>query len=117
MMIAIPDVLDAETLARVRAIIDAAPWVDGNVTSGYQSALAKRNMQLPEDSAAAREAGAAFSARVLAEYLDSRINWGKGRGVDRGFDATVSAAAEKIRTSLPDRNTANPDYRDRKSVV
>ena len=57
MMIAIPDVLDAETLARVRAIIDAAPWVDGNVTSGYQSALAKRNMQLPEDSAAAREAG------------------------------------------------------------
>ena len=57
MMIAIPELLDAETLARVRAIIDAAEWVDGNVTSGYQSALAKRNMQLPEDSAAAREAG------------------------------------------------------------
>lgn len=57
MMIAIPDVLDADALARVRAIIDAAEWVDGNVTSGYQSALAKRNMQLPEDGAAAREAG------------------------------------------------------------
>jgi len=58
MMIAIPDLLDAAAVARVRALIDAAEWVDGNVTSGHQSALAKRNMQLPEDSVAAREAGA-----------------------------------------------------------
>jgi len=57
MLIAIPDVLDAAALARVRAIIDAGEWVDGNVTSGPQSALAKRNRQLAEDSAAAREAG------------------------------------------------------------
>ena len=57
MMIAIPDLLDAAAVARVRAIIDAAEWVDGNVTSGHQSALAKRNEQLPEASAAAREAG------------------------------------------------------------
>ncbi|AGH49953.1 MULTISPECIES: Fe2+-dependent dioxygenase [Sphingomonadales] len=58
MMIAIPDLLDAGALARVRALIDAAQWVDGNVTSGRQSALAKQNEQLPEDSDAAREAGA-----------------------------------------------------------
>ena len=57
MLIAIPDVLDADELARLRATIDAAEWVDGNVTSGQQSALAKRNEQLPEDGAAAREAG------------------------------------------------------------
>jgi PKHD-type hydroxylase len=57
-MIEIPALLDAEALARVRAIIDRADWVDGNVTSGHQSALAKRNSQLPEESAAAREAGA-----------------------------------------------------------
>ena len=57
MLIAIPDVLDADALAHVRAIIDAAEWVDGNVTSGHQSALAKRNAQLPEESAAAREGG------------------------------------------------------------
>ena len=37
--------------------IDVARWVDGNVTSGYQSAQAKRNEQLPEDSAEARECG------------------------------------------------------------
>jgi PKHD-type hydroxylase len=57
MLIAIPDLLDRAELARLRGIIDAAEWVDGNVTSGHQSALAKRNEQLPEESAAAREAG------------------------------------------------------------
>lgn len=57
MLNAIPEVLDTVALARVRAVIDGAEWVDGNVTSGAQSALAKRNRQLPEDSAAARDAG------------------------------------------------------------
>ncbi|MEG3180914.1 Fe2+-dependent dioxygenase [Sphingomonas sp. LT1P40] len=58
MMIAIPELLDVDAVARVRRIIDAAEWVDGNVTSGHQSALVKKNEQLPEGSAAAREAGA-----------------------------------------------------------
>lgn len=57
MMLAIPDLLDADAVARVRAVVDAGDWVDGNATSGHQSALAKKNMQLPEDSPAAREAG------------------------------------------------------------
>lgn len=64
MMIAIPDVLDQAGVARVREIVDSAEWVDGNVTSGHQSALAKRNMQLPEDGTAAREAG-----RIVLEAL------------------------------------------------
>jgi PKHD-type hydroxylase len=58
MLIPIPELLDAAQVARIRGLIDAAEWVDGNVTSGPQSALAKRNEQLPEGSAAAREAGA-----------------------------------------------------------
>ncbi len=58
MLIAIPDLLDSDRLGRIRALIDAAEWVDGNVTSGPQSALAKSNEQLPEESAAARGAGA-----------------------------------------------------------
>lgn len=57
MLIAIPHLLDASTVARVRAVIDAAEWVDGNATSGSQSALAKKNEQLPEGSQAAKEAG------------------------------------------------------------
>ncbi|MDO7843708.1 Fe2+-dependent dioxygenase [Sphingomonas immobilis] len=57
MLIAIPDLLDAAQLAEVRGLIDAADWIDGNATSGAQSALAKHNTQLPEDSEAARRAG------------------------------------------------------------
>ncbi|MGR6329041.1 Fe2+-dependent dioxygenase [Sphingomonas sp. XXL09] len=57
MLIAIAEVLDAAALARVRGLIDAADWVDGNATSGPQAALAKRNRQLSEDDAAARQAG------------------------------------------------------------
>jgi PKHD-type hydroxylase len=64
MMLAIPDLLDKEGVARVRSIIDSGEWQDGNATSGHQSALAKRNQQLPEDSGAAREAG-----RLVLEAL------------------------------------------------
>jgi PKHD-type hydroxylase len=56
-MIQIPEVLDAARLAEIRELIDAAHWIDGNVTSGQQAALAKRNRQLPEDSPAAKRAG------------------------------------------------------------
>lgn len=64
MMLPIPDVLDKEGVARVRSIIDAGAWEDGNATSGPQSALAKKNEQLPEDSAAAKDAG-----RLVLEAL------------------------------------------------
>jgi PKHD-type hydroxylase len=57
MLLHVPSVLSEADVARVRAIIDAAPWVDGNATSGAQSALAKENLQLPEESEAARAAG------------------------------------------------------------
>lgn len=57
MLTVIPDLLDAAEMQRVRDLLENAQWIDGNVTSGHQSALAKRNMQLPEDNPKAREAG------------------------------------------------------------
>jgi PKHD-type hydroxylase len=57
MLTVIPDLLQADELHAVRALIDDAQWVDGNVTSGHQSALAKRNLQLPEDAAESQAAG------------------------------------------------------------
>lgn len=57
MLYPIPDLLDAAGVAQVRTLIDAAEWVDGNITSGYQSALAKKNLQLPENTPEAVEAG------------------------------------------------------------
>ncbi|WP_422061267.1 Fe2+-dependent dioxygenase [Sphingopyxis sp.] len=53
----IPDVLDAAGVAKLRSLIDAADWTDGNETSGPQAALAKQNQQLPEFGDTAAEAG------------------------------------------------------------
>jgi PKHD-type hydroxylase len=69
MMIHIPQVLTKDQVARLRALIDAAEWIDGNATSGAQSALAKRNEQLPEDSPAAKAAGEAILDALSANPL------------------------------------------------
>jgi len=58
MLIAIPELFSPAQVAELRSIIDAAEWVDGNATSGAQSALAKQNEQLPEGGEAHRRAGA-----------------------------------------------------------
>ena len=65
MLTVIPDLLTPAQLVALRAELDAADWIDGNATSGAQSALAKRNTQLPEDSAAAR-AGGSMALDALA---------------------------------------------------
>ena len=57
MLLSIPGVLSKDAVAALRCEIDAAEWIDGNATSGHQSALAKRNLQLPEDSPAGKKAG------------------------------------------------------------
>lgn len=101
MMISIPDLIDTDTLSRVRAIIDRADWVDGNVTSGHQSALAKQNEQLPEDSAAAREAGSIIldalgqSALFVAAALPLKVfpplfnRYGEGHGFGTHVDNAI----------------------------
>jgi PKHD-type hydroxylase len=57
MLTIIPEILNKAQIAEYRALMDKAEWVDGNVTSGQQSALAKNNMQLPEGSPLARQIG------------------------------------------------------------
>lgn len=57
MLIQIPNILTADEVSRVRSMIEAASWVDGKVTAGQQAAEAKLNLQIPEGSASAREAG------------------------------------------------------------
>lgn len=58
MLLHIPAVFTKDEVATLRSRLDAGPWADGNVTSGHQSATAKINRQLPEDSTEAREVGA-----------------------------------------------------------
>ena len=57
MLLTIPNLLSKAQVAQCRAALDQAEWVDGNVTSGPQSALAKNNRQIPEGSPVARQIG------------------------------------------------------------
>lgn len=69
MLLPIPDVLTAEQVAQARRILARADWVDGKVTAGHQSARAKDNQQLPEDSPAARELGQMILAALQRNPL------------------------------------------------
>lgn len=57
MLVHVPEVLSREQVHHCRRVLEAAPWVDGRVTAGHQSAKVKRNLQLPEESPQAREMG------------------------------------------------------------
>jgi len=57
MLIQIPDVLSADQVESARQLLASTDWVDGRVTAGHQSALAKDNRQLREDHPVARELG------------------------------------------------------------
>lgn len=50
MLVRVPAVLDADELRQVRALLADAPWGDGRVTAGVQSALKKNNEQLDQTS-------------------------------------------------------------------
>lgn len=69
MMLQIPQVLTKAQVAQARAVLDAGPWVDGNLTSGFQAARAKTNEQLPQDCEAARSVGETILQAVEANPL------------------------------------------------
>nr|WP_199041046.1 Fe2+-dependent dioxygenase [Dyella sp. ASV24] len=64
MLLHVPEVLNADELAQCRRRLAQAPWGDGRVTAGPQSALAKHNLQLPEGCAEAVELGALVEAAL-----------------------------------------------------
>lgn len=69
MLLEIPGVLSPAQVQRFRARLEAAPWTDGNVTSGHQSAKAKYNEQVREESAEARELGEEVLQALAASPL------------------------------------------------
>jgi PKHD-type hydroxylase len=79
MLLQIPDILSPDQVTAARQRLDAASWIDGRVTAGHQSARAKDNLQLPEDSPLARELGDEIlgalqrSSLFIAAALPSRV--------------------------------------------
>lgn len=57
MLIQVPTILNREQVMHTRQLLEQANWIDGRATAGSQSARAKQNEQLPEDSPVARELG------------------------------------------------------------
>jgi PKHD-type hydroxylase len=57
MLLHIADVLTPAQIRECREALDRAPWVDGRVTAGFQSARVKHNTQLPEDHPTAKVLG------------------------------------------------------------
>jgi PKHD-type hydroxylase len=115
MLLQVPEVLSAEQVARFRARLEAAQWVDGNVTSGHQSAQAKYNEQVKEDSAEARELGEAvlaalgrsqlfFSAALPKQVFPPLFNrYRQGMTFGSHVDSAIrthAASRTRIRTDL-----------------
>jgi PKHD-type hydroxylase len=69
MLITIPDVLSGAEVAQARAALDAAQWVDGKVTAGYQAQGVKENLQLPEGHPVAVKLGELVLAALARSPL------------------------------------------------
>lgn len=57
MLVKIESVLTKAEVAHCRSVLEGTQWVDGKITAGAQSALAKKNLQVPEDAPQARALG------------------------------------------------------------
>lgn len=115
MLITIPDVLNATEVADARAALDAAQWVDGKVTAGYQAQTVKENLQLPEGHAVAVKLGevvlaalarsplfmsAALPLKVFPPMFNRYTGGGHfGTHVDTAIRAMASTG-QRIRTDL-----------------
>ena len=109
MLLHIPGILDREQLARIRAALDGADWVDGRQTVGAQGAQVKRNLQLAEDSPLRRELGALvlaalarnpmyFAAALPLRTLPPRFNRYEGGGT---YGAHVDGAVMALPIDAP----------------
>jgi PKHD-type hydroxylase len=69
MLICVPGVLSKAEVATFRAAMDTAAWEDGRSTAGAQSALVKKNEQLPPNGDVARRLGESVVKALVANPL------------------------------------------------
>lgn len=115
MLLTIPDVLTQEQVKIARAKLDAAEWVDGKVTAGYQAQRVKENLQLPEGHPVTVELGemvlqglarsplfmsAALPLRVFPPMFNRYMGGGHfGTHVDTAIRQMVTTG-QRIRTDV-----------------
>ena len=104
MLICVPDVLSKTDVAEFRRIMDASVWEDGRSTAGAQSALVKRNEQLPPDSEVARatlDEVAGITSDDAGVHIALRAS--EVPSVRGTLDISVVAAGERTRARLAGR--------------
>jgi PKHD-type hydroxylase len=69
MLLCVPDVLRKAEVEKFRAAMDAATWEDGRSTAGAQSAMVKKNEQLPPNGDIARRLGESVIKALVANPL------------------------------------------------
>jgi PKHD-type hydroxylase len=115
MLITIPDILTSEELAQARATLDAAQWIDGKATAGYQAQSVKENLQLSEGHPVAVKLGeivlaalarsplfmsAALPLKVFPPMFNRYTGGGHfGTHVDTAIRAMASTG-QRIRTDI-----------------
>jgi PKHD-type hydroxylase len=115
MLLHVPSVLSADQVAQAQRVLKNAEWADGRVTAGPQSARAKNNMQVRENSSAAQLLGemilralernalfitAALPARVFPPLFNRyQENEAFGTHVDNAV-RQVPGTSERLRTDL-----------------
>lgn len=115
MLLHIPQVLNANQLAYFQEKLSQADWADGKVTAGIQSAKAKNNQQLPENSKLSIELGDIIlselerNAMFMSAALPNKVfpplfnlyegGQAFGRHVDNAIRA-VTGTRTRIRTDL-----------------
>ncbi|WP_158883773.1 Fe2+-dependent dioxygenase [Rhodanobacter sp. L36] len=116
MFLRLPQVLNAAQLSSVRNALgsDQACWVDGRVTAGHQGAKVKRNQQLDQSSALARELAdsllgviernATFVSAVLPNHvyppMFNRYDEGMHFAMHVDGSIRVLGRGQKLRTDL-----------------
>ena len=115
MLITVPDVLTAAQVLQALAKLDAADWVDGKVTAGYQAQKVKANQQLPEGHPVGTELGemvlnglarsplfmsAALPLRVFPPMFNRYTGGGHfGTHVDTAI-RQMTSTGQRIRTDI-----------------
>lgn len=115
MLIEIPALLKAEEVEVAVATLLDQPWVDGKVTAGQRSAMAKNNRQLSEDAPVAIRLGEQILSRLsdnalfMSAALPKKIypplfnRYSGGGAFDWHIDNTIrglKGVRERVRTDI-----------------
>ena len=132
MLLVVPQVLPRAQALVLGRDLAAAEWIDGNATSGEGAALAKRNRQLPEKSAAAAQGrnavrrALAASQMFLSAALPHAIypplfnRYGLGEGFGEHVDNAIRvdpASGVQMRTDLSATLFLSEDYKGGELIV